>query len=239
MKDVKEKVYDDVYGRKEICYESPHGVVAFLYRRLLRFEVNRYRSVYDLLPSNKERLLDVGCGDGDFVFMSKGKFKECYGVDVSSLRTERAKKRAQERSDGDSVHFHKCDVDEGLPFSNSFFDVVSCIAVLEHVLNPPNVVEEIHRILKPGGIFIVQVPNIAWIPYRIQLLFGKLPKTGGVYSGADWEHLHNFTKTTLCQLLTEKLLEIEAVSCSGIFHKMRRSYPSVLAADIIVKARKK
>lgn len=204
MKDIKEKVYDNVYGRKEICYESSHGVIAFLYRKLLRFEVNRYQSVYNSLPSDKERLLDVGCGDGDFIFMAKDKFKECYGVDVSSLRIERAKKRAKERSDRDNIHLYKCDVDEELPFSDSFFDAVSCIAVLEHVLNPPNVVEKIHRVLKPGGIFIVQVPNIAWILYRIQLLFGKLPKTGGVYLGTDWEHLHNFTKSTICQLLTGK-----------------------------------
>jgi len=39
-----------------------------------------------LLPSGKEKLLDVGCGDGDFIFMAKDKFKECYGVDVSAQR---------------------------------------------------------------------------------------------------------------------------------------------------------
>ena len=38
-------------------------------------------------------------------------------------------------------------------------------------------------------------------PYRIQLLFGKLPKTGGVYLGTDWEHLHWFTKDVLVKLL--------------------------------------
>lgn len=63
--------------------------------------------------------------------------------------------------------------------------------------------KEIHRVLKLSGIFIMQVPNIAWILYRVQLLFGKLPTTGGVYLGADWEHLHNFAKITLCRLLTE------------------------------------
>ena len=230
--DIKEKVYDKVYGRKEIYYEFSNGVIAFLYRKLLRFEVNRYQSVYNLLPSDKERLLDVGCGDGDFIFMAKDKFKEYYGVDVSSLRIERAK----ERADRDNIYFYKCDVDKGLPFNNSFFDAVSCISVLEHVLNPPYVVEEIHRVLKPSGIFIVQVPNIGWIPYRIQLLFGKLPKSGGVYLGADWEHLHNFTKSTIYQLLTEKGFEIKSVSCGGIFAKYRKWWPSALGADLVVKS---
>ena len=239
MKDAKEKIYDDVYGCKEISYEPSHGVIAFLYRKLLRFEINRYQACYDMLQPHKERLLDVGCGDGDFIFMVKDRFKECYGVDVSSVRIERAKKRSKDVSDGDNIHFYQCDADEELPFNNSFFCAVSCIAVLEHVFNPPNVLDEIRRVLKPGGIFIVQVPNIAWMPHRIQLLFGKLPKTGGVYLGTDWEHLHNFTKTTLCQLLTEKRFEIKAVSCSGIFANLRRLWPSVLAGDIVLKARKR
>lgn len=127
-------------------------------------------------------------------------------------------------------------MDEGIPFDDSFFDVVTCIAVLEHVFNPPNVLNEISRVLKLGGILIVQVPNIAWLPYRIQLLFGKLPKTGGVYLGTDWEHLHNFTKTTLCQLLMAKKFEIKAFSCSGIFAKYRKWWPSTLGADLIVRS---
>jgi len=234
MKDVKQKVYDDVYGRKEICYEFPHGVVAFLYRKLLRFELNRYQGCYNLLPPDKERLLDIGCGDGDFIFMARDMFKECYGVDVSLVRIERAKERAHE----DIFHFYKCDVDKGLPFNNQFFDVVTCISVLEHLFNPPDVVEEIRRVLKPRGILIVQVPNIAWITYRLQLLLGKLPKTGGVYLGADWEHRHLFTKATLSKLLMAKGFEIENVSCSGIFAKYRRLWLSVLSADLIVKATK-
>lgn len=88
-------------------------------------------------------------------------------VDVSPLRVQHAKKKAKQL-DGDSFHFYECDVDDGLPFSNSFFDVVSCIAVLEHVFNPPNLVKEIHRVLKPGGIFLKQVPNSVWMPCRIQ-----------------------------------------------------------------------
>jgi len=235
MKDVKKKIYDKAYGCNEFSYKPPSGVLGFFYKKLMRFEVNRYHVSYNLLPSDKEKLLDVGCGDGDFIFMAKDKFKECFGVDVSPLRIKRARKRLKERPDKCDLHFSECDVDEGLPFSDSFFDVVSCIAVLEHVLNPPNIVEEIHRVLKLGGIFIVQVPNFAWIPCRIQLLFGKLPVTGGVYLGADWEHLHNFTKTTLCQLLVKKGFKIKDISCSGIFAKCRKCWLSTLGGDLVVK----
>lgn len=235
MTDSKERIYDDVYGRKDISYEASGGLIGFLYKTLSRYEVGRFQAVFDLLPSFQDRLLDVGCGDGDFIFMAKDKFEECYGVDVSSMRIQRAKSRSKNMRDEKKVHFYKCDVDDGLPFSESFFDVVTCIAVLEHVLNPPNTVEEVCRVLKPGGVFIVQVPNIAWVPFRFQLLIGRLPTTGGVYLGEDWEHLHNFTKSTLCQLLTGKGFEIQSISCSGIFANYRKWWISGLGGDFIVQ----
>jgi ubiquinone/menaquinone biosynthesis C-methylase UbiE len=48
-----------------------------------------------------------------------------------------------------------------LPFLNQFFDVITAIAVLEHLFNPPMMMKEINRVLKPLGVFIMQVPNIA------------------------------------------------------------------------------
>jgi 2-polyprenyl-6-hydroxyphenyl methylase/3-demethylubiquinone-9 3-methyltransferase len=185
-----------------------------------------------LLPSGGEKLLDVGCGDGDFMFMVRDKFRECYGVDVSAQRIEKAK----ELPNKEKFHFFECDVDEGLHFPDNFFDAVTCIAVLEHVFNPPNLVKEIHRVLKPGGIFLVQVPNIAWMPYRIQLMFGQLPTTGGVYLGADWEHLHNFTQQSISLLLREVGFQIKGISCSGVFAKYRKYWLSVLGGDFIVKS---
>jgi ubiquinone/menaquinone biosynthesis C-methylase UbiE len=237
MKDAKEKVYDNLYANKATSYEVSQGLIAFLYNKLLRFQSSRYQAAYDLLPFDQGKLLDVGCGDGDFIFIAKDKFKEIHGVDISSTRIERAGEMLNERSCS-NIHFHQCDLDEGLPFSNSFFDVVSCIAVLEHVLNPPRMIEEIRRVLNRGGILIVQVPNIAWIPYRIQLLFGGLPKTGGVYLEADWEHLHIFNKETLCRLLLKEGFQIKDVTCSGVFAKYRKWWPSALGADLVLKSAK-
>jgi len=235
MENSKKKVYDAVYGSKEISYESPKGVIGFLYRKFIRFEVNRYQASYELLSSGGEKLLDVGCGDGDFIFMVRDKFRECYGVDVSAQRIEKAK----ELPNQEKFHFFECDVDKGLRFPDNFFDAVTCIAVLEHVFNPPNLVKEIHRVLKPGGIFLVQVPNIAWMPYRIQLMFGQLPLTGGVYLGADWEHLHNFTKQSISLLLREARFQIKGISCSGVFAKYRKYWLSVLGGDLIVLSTKR
>jgi SAM-dependent methyltransferase len=45
-----------------------------------------------------------------------------------------------------------------LPFRNASFDAVICQAVLEHVMDPPRVVAEIHRVLRPNGLVYSEVP---------------------------------------------------------------------------------
>ncbi len=239
MSEVKKEVYNEVYGSKKIAYDAPQGFIGFLYKRFRRFEENRDQVALNLLPTGKEKILDVGCGCGDFIFMAKDGFSECYGVDISSARIEVAKQQSRNLPHGDKFHFSECNVDDGLPFEDCFFDVVSCVAVIEHVFNPPRVLDEIKRVLKSGGFLVVQVPNFAWLPNRVQLLLGKLPTTGGVYLGSDWEHLHNFTKSILCKLLVKKGFEIDTISCSGVFSKYRKWWLSVVAGDFVVKAHKK
>ena len=45
-----------------------------------------------------------------------------------------------------------------IPFESNYFDAILCIAVLEHVENPEEVVPELYRVLKPGGHLILEVP---------------------------------------------------------------------------------
>jgi len=91
MENSKEKVYDAVYDSKVISYESPKGVISFLYRKFIRFEINRYQAFYKLLPLIGEKLPDIDYGDGDFIFMVRNKFRECYGVGVSAQRIKKQK----------------------------------------------------------------------------------------------------------------------------------------------------
>jgi ubiquinone/menaquinone biosynthesis C-methylase UbiE len=233
---LKEDYYDEIYGRKG--YEKKGGLVAWLYSHLKRYEENRYRTVFRLLERSG-KLLDVGCGDGDFCIMAKGMFNDVYGVEVSQVRTLNAEKKINDRQDKGNFHFIQHDVDESLPFPDDFFDVATCIATLEYLVYPSRVILEVRRVLKPGGYFIVQVSNFAFLQYRFTLLIGKLPTPGGIDEvGVDWERLHNFTKQVIVTVLRRSKFEVISLTCSGIFARIRRILPSLLAADIIVKARK-
>jgi ubiquinone/menaquinone biosynthesis C-methylase UbiE len=98
MRNYKEKVYNSIHGHEKSSYESPYGFIAFLYKNLKKREVNRYQIACNLLPSIRDgKLLNVGCGDGNLIFICRSKFRECYGVDISLARVEHAKKRALER----------------------------------------------------------------------------------------------------------------------------------------------
>lgn len=226
MNDHKRDFYEKMY---ESVNDDHHNG---LYRRLGTFEASRYDVIYKLLPGG-ERLLDVGCGDGNFVIRSREKYGEAYGVDITDVMIERAKKNATER-DLNRVSFSRADADNGIPFVDGYFDTITCIASLQFMFDPYHVVDEFHRVLKAGGTLIVQVVNIAFLLRRLSLFFGRFPVTAQ-QCGWDGGTLHYFTFSSCFRLLSEKGFKVTHKTNSGMFAGCRRLWPSLLAADIIVK----
>lgn len=62
-----------------------------------------------------------------------------------------------------------------LPFANDVFDVVFCGETIEHLIDPDHLLDEMHRVLKPGGLLILTTPNIANWYDRLMLLAGYQP----------------------------------------------------------------
>ena len=113
-------------------------------QQLSRYLNNRY----ELKKGNK--ILDIGCGRGEFL---KG-FIDCgldgYAIDQSSTVLNYMP----------DVKFKTADIEhEGIPFPNSFFDVVYSKSVIEHFHNPEKLIMEMYRVLKPGGIAITLCPS--------------------------------------------------------------------------------
>ena len=236
MRKTKQRIYDTAYSENGQYYESGKGVLSFLQKKLTKYLVSRYKVCYDLLSSKGGIIVDVGCGNGYFLLMTQKKFEKCIGIDISKVRIKKATEAVNKLSTFEKFEFIVRDVDEGLPMSSESINTVTCIAVLEHVINPPSLVDEIYRILKPKGEFILEVPNIAWLPYRLQLLLGRLPKTGGTYFGTDWDHLHLFTKSSIIHLLQKKRFKIQKIVCSGVFAGIRNIWVSLLGGDLVIKS---
>lgn len=208
-----------------------------LFFLLRRFEKYRNQVVFELLE-NGERMLDVACGNGGLVLMAAKKFREVYGVDISSERILKAKKQALEKNLKNFV-FKRYDVDNGLPFEDKYFDSVTAVAALAFFFDPYFVMHEFHRVLRRKGILIIEVPNLAYLPRRLNLIFGKLPKVSFPETGWDGGHLHYFTQGSLRKLLEDSGFEIIQITGSGIFANFRNWWPSLLCGNIIIKAVKK
>ncbi|MDY6934524.1 MAG: class I SAM-dependent methyltransferase [Spirochaetota bacterium] len=206
-----------------------------------KYDLHREDLALNLLEKG-ENFLDIGCGTGSLLFKAKSKYNHIYGIDIVDSKINKAKKEAEARKINNS-YFFVSNINEKIDFQDNMFDAVTCIAVIEHIFDPYSIVNEIYRIIKNGGIFIADVPNIAYIKQRFCLLLGRLPVTGSPYNwketGWDSGHLHYFTEKTFCNLLEDCGFKILEVTGCGLFGKIRGLYPSLLTGDICVKAMKK
>jgi ubiquinone/menaquinone biosynthesis C-methylase UbiE len=102
------------------------------------------------------RLLDLGCGEGDYsVLLARGGF-DVYGVDLSSGNLEKARERSARHGVADRTHFQQ-GVVEKLPFPDDYFDVVVGIDILHHV-EVTSAVRECLRVLKQDGFGVFKEP---------------------------------------------------------------------------------
>lgn len=63
------------------------------------------------------------------------------------------------------------DLNDFLPFRSATFDAVDLVEVIEHIENQPQLLREISRVLKPGGVLIVTTPNVLNLMSRVRFLF--------------------------------------------------------------------
>ena len=235
----EQELYEKQYTKNKLINISSFPLLRKFFSN---YDLHREDLALSLLD-NGEKLLDAGCGNGSLMFKANGKFKEIYGIDITGSRVNEAKKTADERFGHDNnFHLRTCNINEKIDFQDETFDAITSIAVIEHVFDPYFVISEIHRILKQEGIFVIDVPNIAYLRQRLHLLFGKLPVTSSPFNwkeiGWDGGHLHYFTQKSLCGLLEECGFRILKVTGSGLFAKFRNFYPSLLTGDICIKAKK-
>lgn len=87
-----------------------------------------------------------------------------------------------------------------LEFPNDYFDVVTLWNVVEHLLDPTAVLSEVHRVLRPGGRLIIQVPN--WSDIARDIL-------GPTWDMFVTDHFYYFTPTTLSKLVVKNGFTVE------------------------------
>ncbi len=125
------------------------------------FPFSQYVRGIKIIPNG--RYLDVGCGNGTFLYTMKriNPSGEYYGVEPGNFDEEDIKAHGLNVIRGTLEDAH---------YQDNYFDVITLNHVFEHVPNPSETIKELKRILKPGGILIIAVPNLNSLAYKI---FGK------------------------------------------------------------------
>lgn len=113
----------------------------------------RIDAIRRYVPLMGSRVLDAGCGAGEYVQA----LAEC-GADVRGVEYLAHKVREWATRQGDDGRVSEGDL-ASLPFAEHTFDVVLLNEVLEHVPNESLVLIELRRVLKPGGVLLVFSPN--------------------------------------------------------------------------------
>ncbi len=103
--------------------------------------------------TGKEIVLDIGTGAGHTALTFSPFVEQCIGLDVTEEMVQVATNFAKERS-AHNVLFRQGDA-EHLPFPDSMFDIITCRYAAHHFSNVRRVVQEISRVLKPNGHFLL------------------------------------------------------------------------------------
>lgn len=99
-------------------------------------------------------VLDVGGGDSILQYRMAQLSKSVTNLDVTNYHWDRIKERAFHKAHGSNITFVQGDARD-MPFKDGLFPRVVCASVLEHIENPLKVVDEMWRVLSPGGRLLV------------------------------------------------------------------------------------
>ncbi len=196
-----------------------------------------------------ESVLQVDGGPGWLAEMMQAQGAQVVMTDLSGVAVAKARTRG--------VEARQCEIDAGpLPFADGAFDVVVSDSQLEHRFDHEHALDEMARVLRPGGRLILLLPNTAHWRMRLWLLRGRFPYVPN--TPADPLHLRFFTLHETRALLARRGLTVEITDGSPslwveelypgflrkgygarLYTRLARRWPALFARDFIVVARKR
>lgn len=156
------------------------------------------------------RVLDVGCGTGNYALALAEHGCTVLGIDFSAGMLKRARTKAA-RILGAQANFERVNMNASLPFPVAAFDGVIAVAVLQCALDPLCLLHELHRVLRPGGVFLL----MALDPTQRSAAKRKLPTTLSRWIvhqikvlGNRSQRVQRYTRTEIEQFLADTGFEL-------------------------------
>jgi len=142
----------------------------YLYKAYRQMERTNKNEIIQLVePRPNGRLLDCGCGDGEFTvrLANHARVAEAYGI-------ERVDERIAEASDR-GVIVTKADLNDPLPYRDRFFDIIHANQIIERLSNADLFLAEAERVLRPGGYALFAANNLGSWHNVLSLALGVQP----------------------------------------------------------------
>jgi SAM-dependent methyltransferase len=166
---------------------------------------NRRLDIAPLLPAQAGVVLEVGCGAGATLqwLRQSGRATRTVGVELFPDAAERARERVDELLQGNAEIL--------LPahLAPASFDLVLCLDVLEHMVDPWAFVTRVQALMKPGAVLIASIPNVRHLRVVLPLLLAGRWRyeDSGVL---DRTHLRFFTHSSAMALVEPPGLRVTA-----------------------------
>ncbi len=108
------------------------------------------REILKTVPYVKGRLLDIGCGEKQYLDIFSPHTVSYTGIDIP---------QSLHKKDAVDIFANA----HHLPFKKNTFDTILCLEILEHVKQPLEVLKEIYRVLKSGCVLVLSAPQNYWL----------------------------------------------------------------------------
>ncbi len=187
------------------------------YRKFIEeFRVPQYKRDLDLLREQAPggRLLDIGCGMGEFLDVAARAGFRVFGLEPSRTAAEIARRRHPVvRGEFGSVEFKA-----------GAFEAATAWSVLEHVPAPADFLGKVRGLLSPGGCLGLRVPDVRGLlpalslaAYRLSFKRADMPLR--VLYQLDWhyKHYYGFDRRTIARLLADNGFEVAAIRSEPSF----------------------
>lgn len=208
-----------------------------------RYFGNPRVEIQPMLPTIPARVLEIGCGAGATLKWLKDidLASHTVGVELFAEAAERAMQCCDEVHQGDAEELVQGSL------AHRQFDVVLCLDVLEHMVDPWTFVDRVQALLKPGGTFICSLPNVRNLNVVLPLVFkGEWRyQHDGIL---DQTHLRFFTLQSAQALASRSGLTVQTVlrtippagSKGGLLNRLTLGLmKDLLTVQYVVKSLKK
>ena len=152
-----------------------------------------------------DRVLDLGCGSGS---MGRELFRQhrpsfYLGLDLASRPLDLARKA--------DLTVVQADLSKQLPLGSGWADLIYAVEIIEHLIDTDGFLQEMKRVLKPGGRIVLSTPNAASLGRRLMLAAGRNPHYESGLGPKDAGHVRYFVSGSLRELLARNGLKITAL----------------------------